>query len=130
MSLAARITELASRIGLEVKSKITAAHPSVAKAWVNFTYTGSQIAIRSAYNVASVTRLGTGRYRVTFAVALPNASFGWTATALRDPGLFGLQRLGIVRASGDTQTAQFVDVSCALPSAAADADEMTVLVLR
>lgn len=130
MSLASHIADLASRIGLEVKSKITAAHPGVAKAWVCFGYVGNQVVIRAAFNVASVTRLGTGRYRVTFVNAMADSNYGWTAVAVKDPGLFGLQRLGIVRASGDTQTAQALDVSCASPTAAADADEMTVAVYR
>ena len=79
MSLASRITALASRIGLEVKTKIDASHPGVARAWVCFGYTGSQVVIRASYNVASVTRLATGRYRVSFASAMPNADYCWVA---------------------------------------------------
>ena len=72
MSLATRITALASRIGLEVKTKIDASHPGVARAWVCFGYVGSQIEIRAAHNVASVTRTAAGRYRVIFANAMPD----------------------------------------------------------
>ena len=38
MSLASRISALASRVGLEVKTKIDATHPGVARAWVCFGY--------------------------------------------------------------------------------------------
>ena len=61
MSLATRITALASRIGVEVKTKIDASHPGVAKAWVCFGYVYAQIVIRAAHNIASVTRTAAGR---------------------------------------------------------------------
>ena len=128
MSLASRISALASRIGLEVKTKIDASHPGVARAWVCFGYVSNQVVIRASYNVASVARLGAGRYRVTFTSAMPNANYSWMAVALKTPNILGLQRLGIVRASGDTQTAQVLDVSCASPTAATDADEVNVTV--
>lgn len=41
MSLASRISALASRVGLEVKTKIDATHPGVARAWVCFGYVGT-----------------------------------------------------------------------------------------
>lgn len=130
MSLATRISALASRIGLEVKTKIDASHPGVAKAWVCFGYTDSQVVIRASYNVASVTRLATGRYRVTFANAMPDANYCWVASTLKNTNIFGLQRIALVRASGDTQTAQHLDVSCASSTAAADADEFNVTVFH
>lgn len=63
MSLASRISALASRVGLEVKTKIDATHPGLARAWVCFGYVGNQIVVRSSHNVASVTRTAAGRYR-------------------------------------------------------------------
>ena len=130
MSLASRISALASRIGLEVKTKIDASHPSVAKAWVCFGYAGGQVVIRAAYNVASVTRLGTGRYRVTFVNAMPDADYCWVASTFKNAALLGLQRIALVRASGDTKTAQHLDVSCASSTAATDADEINLTVFR
>ena len=131
MSLATRITALASRIGLEVKTKIDASHPGVAKAWVCFGYAGGQVVIRASYNVGSITRLGTGRYRVPFANAMPNADYCWVASTLKDTNIFGvMQRIALVRASGDTQTAQHLDVSCASSTAATDADEFNVTVFH
>ena len=51
MSLASRISALASRVGLEVKTKIDATHPGVARAWVCFGYVGTQVVVT------------TGRYK-------------------------------------------------------------------
>ena len=51
----------------------------MAKAWVCFGAVGNQIVVRAAFNVARVTRTATGRYRVTFATALPDAHYCWTA---------------------------------------------------
>ena len=130
MSLATRITALASRIGLEVKTKIDASHPGVARAWVCFGYAGGQVVIRASYNVASVTRLATGRYRVSFASAMPNADYCWVASTLKNASILGLQRIALVRASADTKTAQHLDVSCASSTAATDADEFNVTVFH
>ena len=130
MSLATRLTALASRIGLEVKTKIDASHPGVAKAWVCFGYVSNQVVIRASYNVASVARLGAGRYRVTFASAMPDADYCWVASALKNATILGLQRIALVRASADTKTAQHLDVSCASSTAATDADEFNVTVFH
>jgi len=81
MNLASRISALASRVGLEVKTKIDATHPGLARVWVSFGYEGGQVVIASARNVASVVRTASGRYRVHFAVAMPDANYCWTALA-------------------------------------------------
>lgn len=57
MSLASRIGALAGRIGREVKAKVGADHPGLARAWVCFGFVGHQVVVRAAHNVASVTRL-------------------------------------------------------------------------
>ena len=46
----------------------------IAKAWVNFN--GQSLAIRSAFNVSSVTRFGTGQYVVSFTTAFANTNYG------------------------------------------------------
>jgi hypothetical protein len=46
----------------------------IAKAWVNFNGTGT-VAIRSAFNVSSITDNGTGDYTVNFTTAMPNADY-------------------------------------------------------
>lgn len=45
-----------------------------ALAWVNFNGTGT-VAIRSAYNVSSITDNGTGDYTVNFTNALSDANY-------------------------------------------------------
>ena len=92
MSLSSAIAALASRIGIEVKSKIDADHPGVARAWVSFGYVNGEVVIAAAYNVASVVRTAVGRYRIHFAVVLPDASYCWTAIA-RSSTNSGTQRI-------------------------------------
>jgi CelD/BcsL family acetyltransferase involved in cellulose biosynthesis len=82
----------------------------VARAWVCFGYVGGQVVIASAHNVASVVRTAAGRYRVHFAVAMPDTNYCWTALA-RSSTNTGQQRVAIVRASTDLKTAQYVDIS-------------------
>jgi len=48
-----------------------------ALAWVNFNGTGT-VAIRSSYNVSSITDNGTGDYTVNFATALADANYAAT----------------------------------------------------
>ena len=45
-----------------------------ALAWVNFNGTGT-VAIRSSYNVSSITDNGTGDYTVNFATTLSDANY-------------------------------------------------------
>uniref|UniRef100_UPI004048C69F hypothetical protein n=1 Tax=Shewanella sp. TaxID=50422 RepID=UPI004048C69F len=49
-----------------------------AKAWVNFNGTGT-VAIRRAFNVSSITDLGTGYYQVNFTNAMADTNFCGTA---------------------------------------------------
>lgn len=51
-----------------------------ALAWVNFNGTGT-VAIRSSYNVSSITDNGTGDYTVNFAAALSDANYAANTTA-------------------------------------------------
>jgi hypothetical protein len=44
------------------------------RAWVNFNGTGT-VAIRAAYNVASISDNGSGDYTVNFATAMPDANY-------------------------------------------------------
>lgn len=48
-----------------------------ALAWVNFNGTGT-VAIRSSYNVSSITDNGTGDYTVNFATALSDTNYAVT----------------------------------------------------
>ena len=72
-----------------VKSAINATGSTpiyAARAWVNFA--GSNGAIRTDRNVTSVTRLGTGSYRVNFTTAMPPASNYCVTGALAASGSF------------------------------------------
>jgi len=48
-------------------------------AWVNFNGTGT-VAIRSSYNVSSITDNGTGEYTVNFATALSDSNYSAVAS--------------------------------------------------
>ena len=86
--------------------------------------------IASAHNVASVVRTAAGRYRVHFAVAMPDANYCWTALA-RSSTNSGTQRIAIVRSTSDQKTAQYVDISCATSSASfSDSSEINLTVFR
>jgi len=52
----------------------------LAKAWVNFNGTGA-VAIRSSFNVASLTDNGTGDYTITFTAAMGDANYICTGTS-------------------------------------------------
>jgi hypothetical protein len=54
-----------------------------ALAWVNFNGTGT-VAIRSSYNVSSITDNGTGDYTVNFATALSDANYA-TSVSITTP---------------------------------------------
>lgn len=51
----------------------------IAKCWVNFNGTGTP-AIRSSYNVSSITKNGTGDYTVNFATAMAGANYTTVAS--------------------------------------------------
>jgi hypothetical protein len=55
----------------------------LAKAWVNFNGTGT-VAIRSSYNVSSITDNGTGDYTVNFTTAMVDADYCATMGIERD----------------------------------------------
>jgi hypothetical protein len=52
-----------------------------AKAWVNFNGTGTP-SIRASYNVSSVTKPGTGDYRVNFTNTFADANYSFVASAI------------------------------------------------
>ncbi|MBN8243315.1 hypothetical protein JF546_09860 [Nitratireductor aquimarinus] len=62
--------------------------PGTAKAWVNFNGTGS-VAIRDSFNVSSITDLGTGKYRINFASAMPNANYAVCGSSGGDVATYG-----------------------------------------
>ena len=61
----------------------------VAKAWVNFNGTGT-VAIRSSYNVSSITDNGTGDYSVVFSTAMSDANYSANITAGDKANVWGI----------------------------------------
>ncbi|HMU66729.1 MAG TPA: hypothetical protein PKE57_06280 [Cellvibrionaceae bacterium] len=129
MSLVGRISALAQRIGQEVRSKIAADHLGLARAWVSFGYANNQVSIKASFNVASVTRLAAGRYRVNFQNAFADANYCWIAFARSNTNT-GSQRFALIRPS-ETKTAQQVEILCATSSAGLDdSTEINLVVYR
>lgn len=50
-------------------------HPSAAKAWVQWTQSGTTVTVNASYNVTSVVRNGVGDYSITFTNAFANANY-------------------------------------------------------
>jgi hypothetical protein len=76
-----------------------------ALAWVNFNGTGT-VAIRSSYNVSSITDNGVGNYTVNFATALSDANYSLVASATQS---FWSTACGVT--AGQTTTAAVLRVS-------------------
>lgn len=68
--------------------ELDAGGPGVCKAWVNFNGVGA-ISIREQFNVASITDLGAGVYRVNFAAPLASANYAAFASSSRASGSKG-----------------------------------------
>jgi hypothetical protein len=58
---------------------LSSAGQASVRAWVNFNGTGT-VAIRAAYNVASITDNGTGDYTVNFTTAMPDVNYSAVVT--------------------------------------------------
>ncbi len=130
MSLAAKISALANRLAAEIKSLVRPEHPGIARAWVTFGYVGSTIQIRASHNIAWVTRLAAGRYRVSFAQPFVDANYCWLAFA-RSTGNSGSARTALARSTSDAKTAAYVEVICSTSNnSLADTTEMNLVVYR
>ena len=130
MDLARRIADLAARVAVEIKSRITADHPGVAKAWVDFGFVKGEVIVRASYNIASVMRLAEGRYRVIFARPLVDASYCWTAFA-RNAGNQSSMKFAAARATAETKTREYVEVVCTTSAGTfSDSTEINLVVFR
>jgi hypothetical protein len=129
MSLAAQLASLATRIGQEIKGLVRPTHPGLARAWVNFGYAANAVRLGPSYNVASVTRLAAGQYRVTFAAAFADTDYCWVASARSDSGLLSV-RYAAARGA-DAKSAGALDLVCTNSSGTlADTSEMNLVVFR
>jgi hypothetical protein len=77
--------------------------PGAAKAWVNFNGTGT-VAIRSAFNVTSITDGGTGAYTINFTTAMADANYAVLATG-GDLGSTNYQVVQVSNAAAPTTSA-------------------------
>jgi len=76
-----------------VGSTATTIGGATAQAWVNFNGTGT-IAIRSSFNVSSITDNGVGDYIINFTTAMPNTNYATLSTCSTDsdnPTIMNLQ---------------------------------------
>jgi hypothetical protein len=83
------------------------------KAWVNFNGTGT-VAIRAAFNVTSITDLGTGRYQVNFTTALPDGNYAVNLVSAVD-GTYGLS--GQIKSAQVENTGTMLTTSCVVGAA-------------
>lgn len=134
MNLAQHITELAQRLALELKTRITADHPGVAKAWVCFGVSGAgdeaSVMVRAGFNVQGITRTSTGRFRVIFASPMVDANYCWQAFA-RNAGQQKTMKYAAARVLAEAKTAEYVEVICATASGnLSDTTEINLTVWR
>jgi len=80
-----------------------------AKAWICYKGTAT-VAIRSSYNVSSVTVNGTGDYTINLTTALANTNFAVSACA-SDEGSFGsiVTEVGSARTTSATRIQTFAN---------------------
>ncbi len=129
MSLASQLAALANRVATEIKALVRPEHPGIARAWVTFGYIGGSIQISASHNVSGVTRLSTGRYRISFATPLADAQYCWVAFSrtINDSNVYR----ALVRPGSDAKTAAYVEVAHARDNQTlADTTEMNVVVYR
>lgn len=130
MTLTQHITELALTIAREIKTRIKADHPGVAKAWVCFGFENSDVVIRSAFNVSAVTRMGSGVYRVSFTHAMVDANYCWQAFA-RNAGNQSSMKQAAARMLAEDKAPEFVEVICSTSAGSlSDTTEMNITVWR
>lgn len=130
MDLARRIADLATHVAVEIKSRITADHPGVARAWVDFGYVKGQVIVRASFNIAAVTRLAEGKFRVIFSPPLADSNYCWIAFA-RNAGNQTSMKFAAVRAIAEAKTREYVDVVCTTSAGTfSDSSEINLVVFR
>jgi len=130
MSLSQRIADLAAAIGGQIKLRIKADHPGLARAWVSFGFVGNKVVIGSSFNVQGVTRDSTGKYRVTFASSMTDANYCWSAFA-RNSGSQSTLKVASARVTAEVKTADYVEVICASQAGSlSDTSELNLMVYR
>jgi hypothetical protein len=130
MSLITQVTALANRLATEIRALIRPDHPGLARAWANFGYVGGVVELRAAHNVAAVTRLATGRFRVTFATPFADTDYCWVASG-RSNVATGTIRFAAARTTTDGKTTTTLDIVCISSAGSlADTTEINLVVYR
>ncbi len=102
----------------------------MARAWVCFGTEGNQAVIQSAFNVHSVVRVATGKYRVVFAEPMPDDGYCWLAFA-RNAGRQSSMKAAAARVRAEAKTAAFVEVICTTAAGTlSDTSEFNLMVYR
>jgi hypothetical protein len=89
---------------------------TLCRAWVNFNGTGT-VAIRAAFNVSSVTDLGTGSYRINFTTPVPDTNYACVASPTTDAVTFN--GYAIASQAGTSKTVNLIGVTVLAPTNAA-----------
>ena len=98
------------------------------RAWVNFNGTGTP-SIRASGNVSSVTKNGTGDYRVNFATAMPDTNYSLSGFLRSDlDNLNNVHNL-TARLNG-TKTTSFIDVLSRFTGGQVDSVEVDIQFFR
>lgn len=125
MSLSERLVALVAAIAEELKARVTASHPGLARAWVRFGAAHGRITLRAAYLMGGVQRLSRGRYLLQFAAPMPDEHYVWTAHALGPAG----EPLRL--ATGALKTRTHVELVCTdADGFATEARELNFVVYR
>ena len=128
MTLAQHIAALATRIGQELKARVTPEHAGLARAWVCFGWVRGVVVVHAGHNVKKVMRLAPGKYRVVFADPMPDEHYCWLAFARNSDKTM---KMAAARVSCDDKTVDDVELVCATPSGTlADSSEINVVVYR
>lgn len=100
-----------------------------AKAWVNFNGSGTP-AIRASYNVASITKIGTGQYTVNLSNAMVDANYSCSFTPGVDSGSTGAGCFTLT--VGNTRSTTQIGMRCARADtgATADATDANIVIFR
>jgi hypothetical protein len=100
----------------------------ICKAWVNFNgTTATPSTIRASFNVASVTKNGTGDYTVNFTTAMPNANY-CSIGSTTDGGSIAAARLVAFRQNSATTTSTRCETVFQVDSGSEAADMNAVYV--
>jgi hypothetical protein len=130
--------QAASTSTLEIMNGVASAPPRIedsagteigtfCRAWVNFNGTGT-VAIRSSFNVTSITDNGVGDYTINFTTAMPDAnySFALSSTFVTN----GTNATAIINPTTTAPTSAALRVVCLNVGSTYDSANVCVTIFR